>query len=58
MSPKPKKNTKQIRVFVTPEIYEKMQKEAEEKGMSISGVARMTLNEKYLKTEENEKATV
>jgi hypothetical protein len=55
MSPRAKNNTKQIRVFVTPEIYEKMQIEAEKKGMSISGVARMALNEKYFKTEEKEK---
>lgn len=47
MSPKEKKNTVQIRVFIPPDAYKKMQNEASEKGTTISGLARMIILERY-----------
>lgn len=47
MSPREKGNTVQIRVFVPPEAYKKMQKEAKEKGTTISGLTRMIILERY-----------
>ena len=47
MSPKKKTNTVQIRVFISPEVYEKMCAEAEEQGTTISGLTRMVLLERY-----------
>lgn len=52
MSPKEKKNTVQIRVFIPPETYEQMQEEAEEKGTTISGLTRMVLLERYSKKQK------
>lgn len=50
MSAKVAKNTVQIRVFISEEVYEKMVKEATLKGTTISGLTRMVLNERYLST--------
>jgi len=49
VSPKAKVNTRQIRIFIPPDAYEKMQLEAKEKGTSISGLARMIILEWYTK---------
>lgn len=53
MSPKEKKNTVQIRVFIPPDAYEKMQKEAAEKGTTISGLTRMIILERYSRQDRN-----
>jgi len=47
LSPKSKANTVQIRVFIPPEAYEKLQNEAKEKGATISGLTRMIILERY-----------
>ena len=47
ITPREKKNTVQIRVFISPDVYEKMQIEADRLGASISGLTRMVLNERY-----------
>lgn len=52
MSPKEKKNTVQIRVFIPPDAYEKMQAEATEKGTTISGLTRMIILERYSKMKQ------
>ena len=49
MSPREKENTVQIRVFIPPEAYEKMQMEAKEKGLTISSLTRMIILERYAK---------
>ena len=49
MSPKEKANTVQIRVFIPPDAYEKMQDEAKENGTTISGLTRMIILERYAK---------
>ena len=49
MSPKEKRNTVQIRVFIPPDAYEKMQEEANDKGTTISGLTRMIILERYEK---------
>lgn len=52
MSPKERKNTVQIRVFIPPDAYEKMQAEATEKGTTISGLTRMIILERYAEKEK------
>lgn len=52
MSPKEKKNTVQIRVFIPPDAYKRMQAEAAEKGTTISGLTRMIILERYSKQEK------
>lgn len=47
MSPKEKRNTVQIRVFIPPDAYQKMQEEAKQKGTTISGLTRMIILERY-----------
>lgn len=47
MAAKEKKNTVQIRVFIPPDAYEKMQEEAAQKGTTISGLTRMIILERY-----------
>jgi len=55
VSPKAKLNTRQIRIFIPPDAYEKMRLEAEEKGASISGLARMIILEWYSKKNDEKK---
>ena len=45
MSPKEKKNTTQIRVFIPPEVNDALKSEADYKGTTISGLVRMILTE-------------
>ena len=52
MAAREKKNTVQIRVFIPPEVYEKMQDEADTKGTTISGLTRMVLLERYAEQDE------
>ena len=56
MSPKEKKNTVQIRVFIPPEAYERLQKEAEAKGSTISGITRMIILEHIGKAVDSDEA--
>lgn len=41
MSPRDVENTKRINVFLPPEAWEELKREAKEKGMTVSGIVRM-----------------
>lgn len=52
MTPREKKNTVQIRVFIPPDVYDDMKEEADSKGTTISGLTRMILIEHHDKRKE------
>ena len=41
MSPKEKKNTERVYVFLPPHVVESLSQEAESKGTTVSGLIRM-----------------
>lgn len=45
---RPKTNTQKKEVFLSPDILEKLKQEADQKGMSVSGLIRFIILE-YLK---------
>lgn len=45
MSPREKKNTERTYVFLPPEVLESLKNEAEEKGLTVSGLIRMIVLE-------------
>lgn len=53
MSPREKKNTERTYVFLPPEVLESLKNEAEEKGLTVSGLIRMIVLEHEKKNNEN-----
>lgn len=45
--PRPKDNTERVNVFFTPEVLSKIKKEAQERGMTVSGYVRYAVLEYF-----------
>lgn len=43
---KPKQNTSKVTVFLSPELLEELQQEAEDRGTNVSALIRMVLMER------------
>lgn len=52
ISPREKRNTQKISIFLSPEHLDSIRKEAEEKGIAVSGLIRMIVID-HLKRNEN-----
>jgi macrodomain Ter protein organizer (MatP/YcbG family) len=46
---KQKQNTERVSVFLSPEIHQELQLEAEEKGMNVSALIRLIIMERRTK---------
>lgn len=49
MSPREKENTERINVFFTSEMLQRIKKEAQKKGTTVSGLVRMIVYEYFSK---------
>lgn len=47
MSPKSPENTERINVFFSPAVLDRLKAEASERGMTVSGLVRMIVMERY-----------